>query len=523
MKTSREEKIITTPEAKGMRSLPSKRGFSVTPREFTERSPSDATVRWELSSRHLESEDAYAQLKVQARLSPQAAARAELLQSDTPSAKVAAIFGTPKLPADFSALSDTGWSVPDCSLAAGPSHLVIIANSSWGVQDKAGRWLFQCELADWFSGVVTEAMIFSPRSIYDQYSGRWVLAASALSLKQRKSWLLISVSQTRNPLGPWWNWALDASVDGMVPTRHQADSLSLGVDQSALYLSINMFSWRGAFQYAKLRILRKDEPYSGGALQWWDFWNFRNPDDSLAFALQPAHTFGVPGVEYLVNASNDGLSLTLWSLSHPLASPPQLTRRELPTIPYYLAPNAQQKDSRWEIDTGDTRLTNAVFRHGLLWTAHTVAANWGQESNVSAIHWIQINPGAGVITQQGIYGAPGYHYFCPGLMVDGHSNLIMVFNRTAPSEFPSLRFTGRLSTDAPNLLQASGLLKQSLCAAAPAWGRGGGAAVDPNDVKVWIIGQYATSPASWGTWIGETSYMTSMAEGNSNTKKLVLA
>ncbi len=61
-----------------------------------------------------------------------------------------------------------------------------------------------------------------------------------------------------------------------------------------------------------------------------------------------------------------------------------------------------------EIDTGDTRLTNVVFRHGMLWTAHTVAADWGVESNVAAIHWLQINARAGMVANQGIYGAPPY-------------------------------------------------------------------------------------------------------------------
>src|SRR5215813_11169613 len=30
-----------------------------------------------------------------------------------------------------------------------------------------------------------------------------------------------------------------------------------------------------------------------------------------------------------------------------------------------------------EIEAGDTRLTNVVFHHGMLWTAHSVAADWG--------------------------------------------------------------------------------------------------------------------------------------------------
>jgi hypothetical protein len=37
--------------------------------------------------------------------------------------------------------------------------------------------------------------------------------------------------------------------------------------------------------------------------------------------------------------------------------------------------------------------------------------------------------------------------------------------------------------------------------------------VDTNDTQVWIIGQYAASESEWATWIGETSYIASGAEG----------
>jgi hypothetical protein len=514
------QEVINTPEVKGMRGQPSLPGASFNAKDFLPRREPAPRSRHELPPGRYEGESEYRRLKEGARRASQVARAPECLQADVQSTKAAAIFSTAKLPANFAGLGDTGWAPPDCSLAAGPSHLVVVANSVWAVFDKGGDQLLRCEFSDWFSGLVTDTLIFSPKVIYDQYAGRWVIAACGLSADRRRSWFLLSVSQARNPLGAWRMWALDASLDGEVATPHWADALGLGVDNMALYLTANMFNAQGEFQYTKLRLVNKSELYAGLELRCRDFWDLRNPNGSPAFSLQPAHTFGAPGIEYLVNATADGLSLTQWSLTHPVGHPPLLARRAIATVPYHLAPNAKQPGSAREIETGDTRFANAVFRNGLLWTAHTVAVNWGQEENVSAIQWFQINPGAGVLAQQHLYGTPGLCYFCPTMMVDGQSNLIMIFNRAGETEFPSIRFTGRLSTDAPRTLQASALLKESAVSGPSLWGAHNGAAVDPNDTKVWVIGQYAAAESEWATWIGETSYIASGAEGSgSNVKR----
>jgi len=504
-------------DAKGMSSAPTASGAALHAKDFLAAHAPALITRREYSLGRDIDESEYARQKVEARFSTEAARAPELLQADVQSTKAAAIFSTAKLPADFAGLGDTGWAPPDCSLAAGPSHLIMAINSAWALLDKAGNPILRCEFSDWFSNVVNDAIILNPKVIFDQYAGRWVIAACAWSTDGRHSWFLLSVSQARNPLGPWWNWAFDASLDGELETPHRADALGIGVDNAALYLTANMFDQQGAFQYAKLRVLNKSELYAGQATRWRDFWNLRNPNGSPVFGLQPAHTFGMPGVEYLLNATSDGLSLTQWSLTQPLSPQPHLTRRTISTVAYHLAPNARQPETTREIDTGDTRLVNAVFRNGLLWAAHTVAANWGEADNVSAIQWFQINPGAGTIPQQHIYGAPGLHYFCPTMMIDGQSNLIMVFNRAGETEFPSIRFAGRLSTDPLNTLQASARIKESRTAGPSLWGHYNGAAVDPNDTKVWVVGQYAADDSEWATWIGETSYIASSAEGGSKT------
>ena len=44
------------------------------------------------------------------------------------------------------------------------------------------------------------------------------------------------------------------------------------------------------------------------------------------------------------------------------------------------------------LDTGDTRLVNALYRDGFIWTAHTVSFN-----GLSACRWYKVNPGSSTL------------------------------------------------------------------------------------------------------------------------------
>jgi hypothetical protein len=88
-----------------------------------------------------------------------------------------------------------------------------------------------------------------------------------------------------------------------------------------------MFAFGGNFQYAKIRVIPKAGSYSGGAAPYHDFTNLKNANNTTAFTIQPCHTFGAPGAEYLVNtAFPSGNFLTLWEITNPTAATPTLTR-----------------------------------------------------------------------------------------------------------------------------------------------------------------------------------------------------
>ncbi|MCG3160470.1 MAG: hypothetical protein JMDDDDMK_01539 [Acidobacteria bacterium] len=506
MSSADQKEIIFTPEAKGSRLLPSSKGFSVNFSRLNQKREIKLKTPRSTPLGRIEDQARYTKLKEEAQFSEVSADSLLFLQSDPQGTAMS--FDEQKLRAtgDFAGLDDTSWTPPNSQIAVGPSHLLVAVNTALAIFDKTGRQILRVNLADIFSQLVQDAIIFSPRVVYDQFREGWMIAACARSVDERHSWFLLAYSTGASPLGEWFTWALDAGFDGKIRTGHWADDIGLSVDNNSVYLTANMFNAKGRFLYSKLRIVNKKEMQSGGILHGWDFWELRNADGSLAFGVQPALNLRATDTQYLLNTTSDGQGVTQWSVTHALRHDPLLKRRFIATPGFQLAPNVKQFLSDVEIETGDTRLTNVVFRNGMLWAAHTVAADWGNDSNVAAIHWLQINARAGFVAQQGIYGAAHFHYFCPAVTPDGESNLLIVFNRAGESEFPSIRYAGRLASDEPNTLQASALLQQSLTAGAAEWSTRNGVACAPDGSAIWMIGQYAATDEDWATWIGAATY-----------------
>jgi hypothetical protein len=416
---------------------------------------------------------------------------------------------------NFAGISATGWIPPDCTMATGPSHVLLSVNSTVAIYAKSGGpALLQRTLTAWFSNIIQGATVFDPKALYDQQAGRWVLLAAAVGQNPNRSAYLLSVSASSDPLGQWRNYLLNAMVNGTSATNNWADYPSLGVDSNALYITSNQFAFGGNFQYAKIRVVPKAGPYSGGVATFFDFVGMRNANNSLAFTIQPCHTFGAPQVEYLVNSMfPSGNSLTVWRIA-PSGASFSLTRTSVTTAAYSLPPNAAQKGNNDPLNSGDVRVLNAVFRGDSIWCALTTTHSWVAGSSQAAIHWFQIRAAAPALVQQGVFGAARIHYFYPACCPDNNGNMIMVFSRASDNEFGSVYYTGRRATDPLGALQASALLKAGVAnyvakddGGRNRWGDYAGIASDPANVRlVWFYSMFSSAVNRWGTWVGSAFF-----------------
>ncbi len=435
----------------------------------------------------------------------------------------------PAASASFEGISQTAFRPPDCTVAVGPAQVMAAVNVDLVGYDKSGLQTFRwANFTAMFNPVLPAgAQLFDPKLAYDHYAGRWIVCIAGRRANPQGSWILLGVSQTGDPAGPYWIWSTDATQNGSTATGNWSDYPMLGFDTQAIYVSTNQFAFGGGFAHAKLRIFNKAELYSGGVggghtIRWWDFWGMKNPDQSAAFSIQPCTHFQGAGGNpraYLVNSLfPSGSSLTLWTLSNPLAlwsgGTPTLTSTSVACRSYRLPPGAVQKDGgTTRIATNDTRLLNAVFqsagRTQRLWTTHTSAYSWrGDTEARSVVQWYEIDVPSHAIAQQGAFGASGRHYFFPVIQTDVSRNTHVVFGRSAADEYGQFRQTGRLVTDPPNTLQGSALVEAGQSAyTGGRWGDYFGIARDPSDSRtVWSYGEYAGAGNTWRTRVNAAKY-----------------
>lgn len=436
---------------------------------------------------------------------------------------------------NFTGFAYTGWIPPDPIMAAGPSDLIVAVNSSWRIYSKTGVQLFDTTLSSWFANVLPAnsagISVFDPWVIYDQLSNRFVLLALAKRDSDQFSRFLVAVSGNSTAIGGWCNWSFNASVNGSITTSNWADYTKVGVTNNAVVLSANMFNFppSQSFQYAKLRFLSKSQIYNTSCpgVSWWDFWDLRNADNTKAFTVQPAHSYILSSTSYGINSySGGGDKLTLWRYTTPATIPPApglVRTATLGVAAYTLPPNAVQRGSATRINTGDARLLDAIYRGSGLWTTHTVGCSWpGDTTTRSCIRWYQISPAAttGLIRQQRSYGAARLHYYYPGIVANAVGDAVIVFNRSGPSQFANIRYTGRRSTDPVNTLQGSALLHAGQgcyvrldTVNRNRWGDYNGIAVDPSSsLRTWIFSEYAFGTSTtcgnnvWRTHVGQVGW-----------------
>lgn len=127
--------------------------------------------------------------------------------------------------------------------------------------------------------------------------------------------------------------------------------------------------------------------------------------------------------------------------------------------------------------------------------------------NLSGIRWIELRRIGGIswtVYQEGTYApADGLDRYMAGICMDGNGNIAMAYNASSESEFVSMRFTGRLSSDplgtmtVPENTVAAGT---NTINSGARFGDYGHMSIDPtNDRTFWYTGEYGGGGGSSST------------------------
>ena len=337
---------------------------------------------------------------------------------------------------------ESGSIPPDPIIAVGPGHVVVPVNRVINIYDRLGNLASSTQASTWYSSLSPPGSPFDPWIIYDHHSDRWMMLWVATDGVDDSSFLL-SCSATSDPTGVWYNYNLDATLNGATPTTNWADYEKLGVNEDWIFLTANMFAFGGSFQYSKVRILDKATVCSGGAASWWDQWGLENSAGNYSWTLQPALNYDTGSTQYMINSwTGSGSVIYLWRITNiQLINPgPTFTRVTVSVNSYSFAPDAVQPSGVQAFDNIDARLLNAVVRDGSLYTTHAV------DCTESCLKYYKISnlDGTPSVDIDTAYGATDSYYFYPSVAVDGAGNIGIGFARSSSSEFGSARYTGRI-------------------------------------------------------------------------------
>jgi hypothetical protein len=435
-----------------------------------------------------------------------------------PGAASGAASGTlPTRLADFPGPAFDGLIPPNPVIAAGPEHLLTVTNGSVMVFSKSGDLRFADTLAGFFEPVAGDSdFLTDPRAFFD--TGRFFIGLVSRREQPFAAFFLLAVSASADPLGEWSYYAFDAARDNSAETTNFADLPSLGSDDNAIYFTANMFDSRNlSFRGAKIRVIPKEPLLAGDPTGFFDFSDLRVDEDRV-FHLQAAQSLGPSLAAFVVNTRFPDLcEVNVWRVSNPPNAAPFLARADLRVGgSCATAPGAPQRDSMERIETGGTRIINAVWRNGSLWAALTVAHDWGT-GVVGSARVFQIGTRgfpAISITRDFLQGSDGVHVYYPVVAVDAEDNLLLGFNHSSPSDYVSIHFAGQRDSDVGEgplptavLQDGRGPYELTDSTGRNRWGDYNGASVDPQDNSVWLIGEYAEAPADrWGTWIGRFAF-----------------
>ncbi len=390
------------------------------------------------------------------------------------------------------------WSYPpDTCGAIGPNHFVEVVNRNFAVYNKStGSQITNISLSSFLPGSSGD-----PRVCFDQHSGRWIVIVTDFNSR-----LYIAFSLTDNPTGSWYksNFVMSQGSDaGAWP-----DYPTLGVDANGIYTAAFMVGGFGTMTIWAIDKAPLLEPTpSLGTITAWRQLSYEG-------AIQPCHTFGDSGGEYLVSQHPSfNTRLRVRQITGPMTNPTlQTVSGTHPQVPSYSEPpDAPALGSSTPLDTVGARMMNAVYRDGFIWTTHTIGYN-----GRAAVRWYKIYENTAILNQYGTVADNSLYYFFPSITVNDAGHAVMGFTGSNASQYAGCYYTGRSAFDPAGQMADPFQYQLGLAAqnnidsyGRNRWGDYSLCTVDPVDNDtLWTIQEYGRSTNVWGTSFAQLRFLT---------------
>jgi hypothetical protein len=328
---------------------------------------------------------------------------------------------------------------PDTGGAVGTTHIITATNDRLRILDRNGVVLSTVTLSSFWSGVSLEGgasvVAFDPKVMFDRFNNRFIFVASA-NPQSLSSAVLIAVTQTADPNGVWFRYAIDGDPAATAAGGHWIDYPTIGHNKNWIVIMENTFNFGTAgssFFGPQVYVINKQNAYTGPVSLMSSLFEGSftgtcitsgTPQLELAcgFTMAPAITEdNTTDTEYLVEDwDNVAAQLRLSKITGTAAVPVLTVGTQFP-----------QSTNSWRFGAGitpsgsggyllqrqqaayltssnrpaanDSRIQNAVYRNGSLWATHTVMlsttplaagtdTSTANPHNHAGIQWWEIDP-----------------------------------------------------------------------------------------------------------------------------------
>ena len=440
----------------------------------------------------------------------------------------------------FQGQLDATFTPSDSAGAIGTTRYVQLVNRRFAIYSRTSATPLSSGTLNAFAGVSSTVKVFRPQVIWDPTTARfyYVMNATVSATNQR---LAYGFSKTATPTtaADWCKYVI-GGYGSLFP-----DFPRLGDTQHFAVVGVNVYNSTSVFQRADVLAIRKPPAGStcptAASLQVTARQNLKDTSGNRIFSPTPANQIDTASDGYIVARNLSLPSNRLWIF--------KVTRNATTgaavidavgkalTLPFTtsIPPDATQGGLTQKIDTGDTRLTQAVLAINplrgatafSLWTQQTVANN-----GTSAVRAYEINPVSTTPTlrRTEIITTPlGFVYnaaISSDRRVDGATKAFggsVVIAANASSAFLNIppgigmgsSVNGSKFYSGALVKAAIGPYRDSTCKTAGSicrWGDSSSAAPDPRPATtgtgaVWFTNQYSgfanpqTTQANWRTWI----------------------
>lgn len=397
-----------------------------------------------------------------------------------------------------------GWIPSDAQGAAGPNHLVFLANGDARIINKQTGAIISNLSLDAFFGW---SSVFDPRIFYDPYNNRWVALGLKGASGAADSKFRLQISYNSDPTQGWYYYEIDEDATNTC----WLDFAMLGFNKDWIIVSGNTpgcgAGKPGIYAFDKV------QAYAGGTVNY----NYWNPVGNLA----PAFTYdnSLANVWFVRTYNGNSGGQGYCQLYNLTGSPPggaTLTAGALVSSSLTWQGNAsvggkipEQLGSATKFDFvtvfGASMYSNAVYRNGSLWFTHPVFLPATGTNNRTSTQWWQINPSAATVTQVGRIddGSGTVCTFYPSIAVNNANDAVVSYCIFSPNYYQSAAYNYRNAGDPLGLVPngvfyaGGGSINTSTRT-----GDYGATVVDPIDDKsIWAVNQISGPVANlWETY-----------------------